>query len=134
MSTLNKGYSPHSVFYYWKTILICGLVKAVQLYLWVYELSEGGPVLSILFEQSPRLLFVTFGLLFHKYPGNGMCVHSHLLTRVLLSYGCCNYAGRVYFSLLWFAEHGFLYDSFLLFTSYSKGFCQFIGQWNCTCF
>lgn len=73
MSFMDRRYSPHSVFYYWKTLIICGVIKAVQLCLWVYELAIGGPVLCILFEQSPRLLFVLFGLLFGKYPGNGIC-------------------------------------------------------------
>lgn len=78
MSILNRKYSPHSVFYYWKTLIICGVVKAIQLCLWVYELAIGGPVLCILFEQSPRLLFVLFGLLFGKYPGNGNFLHQFI--------------------------------------------------------
>ena len=72
MSIMDKGYSPHSIFYYWKSLILCGMIKALQLYFWVHELSTGGPVLSILFEQSPRLLFVVVGLLFNKYPGNGI--------------------------------------------------------------
>lgn len=114
MSSLNKGYSPHSVFYYWKTLLICGAIKAVQLFCWVYELPVGGPVTSILFEQSPRLIFVIFGLFLGKYPGNGIFV-VYVFTRFILFDWSFYNSWRLYFSFLWIPRFEVEYASFLLF-------------------
>lgn len=114
MSSLNKGYSPHSVFYYWKTLLICGAIKAVQLFCWVYELPVGGPVTSILFEQSPRLIFVIFGLFLGKYPGNGITV-VYVFTRFILFDWSFYNSWRLYFSFLWIPRFEVEYASFLLF-------------------
>lgn len=114
MSSLNKGYSPHSVFYYWKTLLLCGAIKAVQLFCWVYELPVGGPVTSILFEQSPRLIFVIFGLFLGKYPGNGIVVIYIFIRFILFDWSFYN-SRRLYFSFLWIPRFEVEYDSFFLF-------------------
>lgn len=114
MSSLNKGYSPHSVFYYWKTLLLCGAIKAVQLFCWVYELPVGGPVTSILFEQSPRLIFVIFGLFLGKYPGNCIVVIYIFIRFILFDWSFYN-SRRLYFSFLWIPRFEVEYDSFFLF-------------------
>lgn len=70
LSLTDKRYSVHSSLYYWKSILLCGAIKGVQLYLWITALSSCGPILCVLFEQSPKLLFVVVGLLANSYPSN----------------------------------------------------------------
>ena len=67
MSFFDKKYSPHSLFYYWKSLLLCGVIKGLQLYLWIAALSSCGPVITVLFEQSPKVLFVIVGLFAHSY-------------------------------------------------------------------
>lgn len=70
LSFTDNRYSEHSVFYYWKSILLCGAIKAVQVYLWISALSSCGPFIYVLFEQSPKLIFVIFGLLSNSYSSN----------------------------------------------------------------
>ena len=70
LSFFDNKYAEHSVFYYWKSILLCGSIKAVQLYLWIAALSSCGPFICVLFEQSPKILFVAVGLIANTYSSN----------------------------------------------------------------
>ena len=76
LSFTDNRYSEHSVFYYWKSILLCGTIKAVQVYLWISALSSCGPFIYVLFEQSPKLIFVIFGLLSNSYSSNRRAIVS----------------------------------------------------------
>ena len=70
LSFTDRKYSLHSVFFYWKSVLVCGVIKAAQLYLWITALASCGPVICVLFEQSPKVLFVLVGLVANTYANN----------------------------------------------------------------
>ena len=66
---------------------MCGAIKGVQLYLWIMALSSCGPILCVLFEQSPKLLFVVVGLIANSYPSNRIADSIISLARVSLRDG-----------------------------------------------
>ena len=69
-SLSSKQYAIRSFFSYWKALLVCGALKALQLYLWVSALSSCGPVITVFFEQSPKVAFVIIGLIAHSFTSN----------------------------------------------------------------
>ena len=72
-SLFSKQYAISSLFTYWKIIIVCAALKSLQMYLWVGALSSCGPVISVFFEQSPKVAFVIVGLIAHSYSSNRIC-------------------------------------------------------------
>ena len=84
-SLSSKQYAIRSFFSYWKALLVCGALKALQLYLWVSALSSCGPVITVFFEQSPKVAFVIIGLIAHSFTSNRIEFLCLLLCRLSIS-------------------------------------------------